>query len=186
LYRELYWRSFNLLAYLCRIQFWDCSNETYSLIGRRSPSLLEAAINLKPFYDLAGIAVNGAMLVSETLRLQPDVIVTDITMPSLTGIDAVIQLRKLGSSAKVVFLTVHSEKKFLEACMTAGASGVPGKTALRVSLTKSLVHGLQFLASYTLSKTLDTDGADINSTSSGNQVTLGDQNSPNGAHPIAS
>jgi hypothetical protein len=50
---------------------------------------------------------------------------------------------------------------------------------LEVSLTKSPGHGFQFLASYTFSKTLDTDGADINSTSSGNQVTLGDQNSPN-------
>lgn len=48
---------------------------------------------------------------------------------------------------------------------------------LEVSLTKRLGHGLQFLASYTFSKTLDTDGADINSTSSGNALTLGDQNS---------
>ena len=50
--------------------------------------------------------------------------------------------------------------------------------ALEASLTKRLGHGLQFLASYTFSKTLDTDGADINSTSSGNALTLGDQNSP--------
>ena len=49
---------------------------------------------------------------------------------------------------------------------------------LEASLTKRLSHGLQFLASYTLSKTLDTDGADINSTSAGNALTLGDQNSP--------
>jgi len=49
---------------------------------------------------------------------------------------------------------------------------------LEVSLTKRMNHGLQFLASYTFSKTLDTDGADINSTSSGNALTLGDQNSP--------
>jgi Carboxypeptidase regulatory-like domain/TonB dependent receptor len=49
---------------------------------------------------------------------------------------------------------------------------------LEVSLTKRLSHGLQFLASYTFSKTLDTDGADINSTASGNALTLGDQNSP--------
>src|SRR5260370_11390705 len=49
---------------------------------------------------------------------------------------------------------------------------------LEVSLTKRLSHGIQFLASYTFSKTLDTDGADINSTSSGNALTLGDQNSP--------
>jgi Carboxypeptidase regulatory-like domain/TonB dependent receptor-like, beta-barrel len=49
---------------------------------------------------------------------------------------------------------------------------------LEASLTKRLSHGLQFLASYTFSKSLDTDGADINSTSSGNALTLGDQNSP--------
>jgi len=48
---------------------------------------------------------------------------------------------------------------------------------LELSLAKRLSRGLQFLASYTFSKTLDTDGADINSTSSGNALTLGDQNS---------
>jgi len=48
---------------------------------------------------------------------------------------------------------------------------------LEASLTRRLSRGLQFLASYTFSKTLDTDGADINSTSSGNALTLGDQNS---------
>ena len=51
-------------------------------------------------------------------------------------------------------------------------------SGLEASLTKRLSHGVQFLASYTFSKTLDTDGADINSTSSGNGLTLGDQNSP--------
>jgi len=50
--------------------------------------------------------------------------------------------------------------------------------ALEASLSKRLSHGIQFLASYTFSKILDTDGADINSTSSGNALTLGDQNSP--------
>ena len=49
---------------------------------------------------------------------------------------------------------------------------------LEASLTKRLGHGLQFLASYTFSKTLDTDGASINGTSAGNTLTLGDQNSP--------
>ena len=49
---------------------------------------------------------------------------------------------------------------------------------LEVSLTKRLSHGLQFLASYTFSKTLDTDGAEINGISGGNTLTFGDQNSP--------
>lgn len=49
---------------------------------------------------------------------------------------------------------------------------------LEASLTKRLTHGVRLLASYTFSKTLDTDGADINSTSANNALTLGDQNSP--------
>jgi hypothetical protein len=49
---------------------------------------------------------------------------------------------------------------------------------LEASLAKRQSHGLQFLASYTFSKTLDTDGADVNSTAAGNALTLGDQNSP--------
>jgi hypothetical protein len=49
---------------------------------------------------------------------------------------------------------------------------------LEVSLAKRLSRGLQFLASYTFSKTLDTDGAEINGISAGNTLTLGDQNSP--------
>ena len=49
---------------------------------------------------------------------------------------------------------------------------------LEASLSKTVGHGLQFLASYTFSKTLDTDGSDINATSSGNALTRGDQNSP--------
>ncbi|MGB0010838.1 MAG: TonB-dependent receptor [Candidatus Sulfotelmatobacter sp.] len=63
----------------------------------------------------------------------------------------------------------------LEEMESEGSSWYNG---LEASLTKRLGNGLQFLASYTFSKTLDTDGADINSTSSGNALTLGDQNSP--------
>jgi hypothetical protein len=58
---------------------------------------------------------------------------------------------------------------------TEGSSWYNG---LEVSLTKRLSHGLQFLASYTFSKTLDIDGADINGTSAANTLTLGDQDSP--------
>ena len=63
----------------------------------------------------------------------------------------------------------------LQIVETEGSSWYNG---LEVSLTKRLSRGLQFLASYTFSKTLDTDGADINGTSAGVALTLGDQNSP--------
>ena len=73
------------------------------LLADDHPPLLEAAaVLLKPHFDMVGIVTDGAKLVSEALRLRPDVIVTDVTMPVMTGIDAVIRLRKSGSSAKVV------------------------------------------------------------------------------------
>lgn len=57
------------------------------------------------------------------------------------------------------------------------AAGSSWYNGLEASLTKRISRGLQFLVSYTFSKTLDTDGADVNSTSTGNALTLGDQNS---------
>ena len=85
------------------------------LLADDHPPLLEAASTLlKPHFDLVGIVTDGAMLVSEALRLRPDVIVTDINMPVVTGIGAVIQLRKSWPSAKVVFrLTVYSKRSSL-------------------------------------------------------------------------
>ena len=75
------------------------------------PAVLKATTALlKPQFDVVGTVPDGAALVSEALRLCPDVIVADITMPGLSGIDAAHRLRECGSSAKFVFLTIHSEE----------------------------------------------------------------------------
>lgn len=114
------------------------------LLADDHPPLLEAASALlKPHFEVVGIVTDGAMLVSEALRLRPDVIVTDITMPVVTGIDAVIQLRKSWSSAKVVFLTVHSEEEFLRACMAEGASGYVLKSRMRTHLIPAIDAALE-------------------------------------------
>ena len=63
----------------------------------------------------------------------------------------------------------------LDIVESAGSSWYNG---LELSLTKQMGHGLQFLGSYTFSKAMDTDGADINGTSAGVALTLGNQNSP--------
>jgi DNA-binding NarL/FixJ family response regulator len=114
------------------------------LLADDHPPLLEAASTLlKPHFDLVGIATDGVMLVSEALRLRPDVIVTDITMPVVTGINAVIQLRKSWPSAKVVFLTVHSEEEFLKACMAEGASGYVLKSRMKAHLIPAIDAALE-------------------------------------------
>ena len=78
---------------------------------------------LQSEFDLVGPAENGVDLVDLAQRTTPDVIVTDISMPLLNGIDAVRKLRESGVQAKVVFLTMHPDVVYATRAMEAGASG---------------------------------------------------------------
>jgi DNA-binding NarL/FixJ family response regulator len=113
------------------------------LLADDHPALLKAEIVLlSPDFEVVGTAADGAALVSEACRLHPDVIVTDISMPILSGIDALQRLRELGSTAKFVFVTVHSAKEFVEACMEAGASGYVPKFWLHHHLVPAIKAAL--------------------------------------------
>ena len=102
-------------------------------------ALLEAASALlRSDFDVIGSATDGAELVAEAMRLNPDVIVVDVTMPGLNGIDAVRQLRESGSSAKLVFLTGHSEPEFVNECVGAGASGYVLKSRMKTHLVPAI------------------------------------------------
>lgn len=78
---------------------------------------------LQSEFDLVGTAQDGLELVNEAERLQPDVIVTDISMPLLNGIDAVRKLKQSGIESKVIFLTMHPDVVFATRALEAGASG---------------------------------------------------------------
>ena len=64
---------------------------------------------LSPDFDLVGVVEDGRMLIEAAETLRPNVIVADITMPHLNGIDALIRLRQGGSQVPVVFLTMHRD-----------------------------------------------------------------------------
>jgi DNA-binding NarL/FixJ family response regulator len=109
------------------------------LLADDHPALLEAvAALLFPYFDVVGTASDGAALVSAASRLLPDVIVTDISMPILNGIDAAHKLRGSGSTAKILFLTVHKEREFVEACMQAGALGYVQKSGMKHHLVLAI------------------------------------------------
>jgi DNA-binding NarL/FixJ family response regulator len=93
---------------------------------------------LSPYFDVVATATDGAALVSKVRSLHPDVIVTDISMPILNGIDAVRKLRESGFTAKFVFLTVHSEREFIEACKEAGALGYVQKFSMKENLVPAI------------------------------------------------
>jgi len=97
---------------------------------------------LQPNFQVVGTADNGEDLVSEAMRLQPDVIVLDITMPMLTGIDAAHKLREARCCSKIVFLTVHAEPEFLDACFAEGALGYVTKWRLRTDLVPAINEAL--------------------------------------------
>jgi DNA-binding NarL/FixJ family response regulator len=100
-------------------------------------------------FDVVGTAYDGQDLVVKALRLTPDVIVVDITMPILTGIEAVRQLRNAGLETKFVFLTIHNESEFLEACLAEGAVGYVLKTQMKDDLIPAInaaVAGKQFVS----------------------------------------
>jgi DNA-binding NarL/FixJ family response regulator len=114
------------------------------LLADDHPAIQEAITALlKPQFDVVATVTDGPTLVSEALRLCPDVIVTDITMPVLSGIDAAHRLRESALSAKIVFLTVHSEQQFVEACMAEGALGYILKSHMRAHLIPAIQAALR-------------------------------------------
>ncbi len=85
---------------------------------------------LAPYFDVVGAVRDGSALVEAAKSLDPDVLVVDISMPVLNGIQAVAQLQHDGSRAKVVFLTINEGDDFVQACFAVGANGYVVKSLL--------------------------------------------------------
>jgi DNA-binding NarL/FixJ family response regulator len=93
-------------------------------------------------FELVGVVEDGRALVERALKLRPDVVVADITMPHLNGLDALTLLQKNNPATKVVFLTMHQDVAYARRALEAGASGfvlkhsAPGEliSAIRAAL----------------------------------------------------
>jgi DNA-binding NarL/FixJ family response regulator len=78
---------------------------------------------LETEFEVVGLVQDGRMMVTEVLRLKPNVVLADITMPLLNGIDAARQIWKAEPRAKIIFLTMHSDPIYAAEALDAGASG---------------------------------------------------------------
>ena len=108
--------------------------------------LLEAEIALLlPHFEIVGVTTDGMSLVSEVQRLNPEVVVVDITMPLMNGIDAVRKLKQSGATARFVFLTVNSGPEFVQACQDAGALGYVWKSRMKTHLIPAVDAALKNL-----------------------------------------
>jgi DNA-binding NarL/FixJ family response regulator len=94
---------------------------------------------LEEAFEIVACVTNGRELVDTAMRLQPDVIVADISMPMLNGIEAVRMLREAGCRAKVVFLTMHPDPTYATRALQAGGSGY----VLKHSASDELVNAIQ-------------------------------------------
>lgn len=98
---------------------------------------------LTPEFDLVGVVEDGRALVETAATLRPDVIVADVTMPHLNGIDALIRLRQGGDRTPVVFLTMHRDVSFARRALDAGAAGFVLKHSAPAELVTAIRAALE-------------------------------------------
>jgi DNA-binding NarL/FixJ family response regulator len=94
-------------------------------------------------FNVVGAVNNGRDAVAEAQRLDPDVLVIDISMPILNGLQTVSQLRSTDHRSKVVFLTVHEDQDYVDAAFSAGASGYVTKARVDTDLIPAIREVLE-------------------------------------------
>jgi DNA-binding NarL/FixJ family response regulator len=94
-------------------------------------------------FDVVNAVKNGQDAVDEVKRLRPDVLIIDISMPVLNGLEAVSQLQASGSSTKIVILTVHEDPEIVSAAIHLGASAYIVKEQIARDLIPAIHKCLQ-------------------------------------------
>jgi len=89
-------------------------------------------------YQVVAAISDGRVVVREYQRLRPDIIILDISMGDVSGIDVARDLRDAGCQAKIIFLTVHEDADFVKAGMGAGGSAFVVKSRLSQDLLSSI------------------------------------------------
>ena len=90
-------------------------------------------------YEVIATVSDGALVVRKSLQLRPAVIILDISMGDVSGIDIAQDLRDLGCRAKIIFLTVHEDPDFMNAGIGAGGSAYVVKSRLGQDLLPAIL-----------------------------------------------
>ena len=105
--------------------------------------LAQVRLLLGEDFDIVGAVNNGRDAVVETQRLNPDVLVIDISMPDVDGLEAVSELQPANHRTKVIFLTVHQDQDFVDAALSIGAVGYVTKSDVTTDLVPAIREALQ-------------------------------------------
>jgi len=101
------------------------------------------ALTLANEYDIIGTAEDGKRAIELVTQLFPDILVLDISMPLVNGIEAAWRLKRLASPTRIIFVTVHTDPDFVEAAQSAGALGYVWKESLARDLAPAVRAVLQ-------------------------------------------
>jgi len=93
---------------------------------------------------------NGQEMLDAESRINPDIVILDVSMPTMNGIEAAIRLKQRNSKARIIFLTVHEGPEFLQAALATGALGYVSKSRLASDLrlaVREAMAGRRFVSS---------------------------------------
>jgi DNA-binding NarL/FixJ family response regulator len=98
---------------------------------------------LEPEFDVVGTASDGAALVEEALRLEPDLVVADVSMPRMNGLEAARRLRGELPLTRVIFLTVNEDPQLAAEAFALGAFGFVLKSSTAIELGRAIRAALK-------------------------------------------
>jgi DNA-binding NarL/FixJ family response regulator len=108
------------------------------LVDDNGEMLTDLRDELSAEFEIAGTADNGEQAIREVLRLDPDVIVLDVTMPVMNGLQVASSLRDMHRRTKILFLTIHEEPEYISAAFSVGACGYVTKRRLASDLALAI------------------------------------------------
>jgi DNA-binding NarL/FixJ family response regulator len=108
------------------------------LVDDNEAMLSRATTALTPAFTVVGTVKDGLSAVDAARKFRPDVIVLDISMPGMTGFEVAVRLRETGSTAAMVFLTVHADEEFVLAAKAVGGVGYVVKSRLASDLVAAV------------------------------------------------
>jgi DNA-binding NarL/FixJ family response regulator len=116
---------------------------TRVILAEDVPAVLAAvAALLRESFDIVDMVCDGRAALEATLKLEPDLLVLDISMPAMSGIEVAQELKRQGNNAKIVFLTVHEDSDILKASRAAGGLGYVVKLLMDTDLMPAINEAL--------------------------------------------
>lgn len=114
------------------------------LVADDFPPFLERIVELlSRDFRVVGAVTTGAELVDAVTSLQPDVVLADIYMPVMTGLEAAVLIRRRGLQVPIVYMTAHHDQELIEAVRITGALGYVAKPHLAHDLAPAIRAALE-------------------------------------------